>query len=510
MWVATQDLPRGAAHPFYTRLNQILDQHEFDGFVEGLCERFYADEGRPGLPPGRYFRLLLIGYFEGLDAERAIAWRAADSFALRQFLGLVLPEAPPDHSTISRTRRLIDVETHEAVFTWMLERLAEGGLVKGKTVGIDATTLEANAALRSIVRRDTGESYQDFLTKLAQASGIDTPTRADLARIDRKRKKKGSNDDWTHPHDPDAKITKMKDGRTHLAHKAEHAVDLETGAIVGVTVQDADDGDTTTCVETLIEAAEQVETVRPEGNGIEEIVGDKGYHSNQSLVDFEAVGVRSYISEPDRGRRNWTKNPQARAAVYRNRRRIRGPRGLRLLRLRGERLERPFAHLYETGGLRRVYLRGHTNIRKRLLIHAGGFNLGLLMRQLIGVGTPRGLQGRLAAVLVALLTLIRTLSDAITAHRSPVRLFSRLEHIAIAGNPVARRSARENWLSPRAASPGGFAPPDPPARSLARAPAPLRSRGSLGAARSQASPSTVGSFLRVNDAPAMRPRRARR
>jgi transposase len=208
-------------------------------------------------------------------------------------------------------------------------------------------------------------------------------------------------------------------------------------------VQDADDGDTTTCVETLIEAAEQVETVRPEGDGIEEIVGDKGYHSNQSLVDFKAVGLRSYISEPDRGRRNWKKNPTARAAVYRNRRRIRGPRGLRLLRLRGERLERPFAHLYGTGGLRRVYLRGHANIRKRLLIHAGGFNLGLLMRQLIGVGTPRGLQGRLAAVLVPLLTLIRTLSDAITCRRSPVRLFSTLEHPSIASKQVAQLGERE-------------------------------------------------------------------
>jgi transposase len=278
MWVATQDLPRTAGHPFYARLNQILDKHDFDGYVEKLCQRFYADEfGRPGLPPGRYFRLLLIGYFEGLDAERAIAWRAADSFALREFLGLMLPEAPPDHSTISRTRRLIDLETHEAVFTWMLQRLADAGLVKGKTVGIDATTLEANAALRSIVRRDTGESYQDFLTKLAQASGIETPTREDLARIDRKRKKKGSNEDWTHPHDPDAKITKMKDGRTHLAHKAEHAVDLETGAIIAVTVQGADEGDTATSVETLIEAAEQIETVVPERDGIKEVVADKGY-----------------------------------------------------------------------------------------------------------------------------------------------------------------------------------------------------------------------------------------
>ena len=443
MWVATSDLPRSAAHPFYTRLNQILDTHDFDGYVEGRCEQFYADDGRPGLPPGRYFRLLLIGYFEGLDAERAIAWRAADSLALREFLGLALPEAPPDHSTISRTRRLIDLETHQAVFTWLLQRLADAGLVKGKTVGIDATTLEANAALRSIVRRDTGESYQDFLTKLAQASGIATPTRADLARIDRTRKKKGSNDDWTHPHDPDAKITKMKDGRTHLAHKAEHAVDLETGAIVGVTVQDADDGDTETSIETLIEAAEQIEAVRPDGDGLQEVVGDKGYHSNQALVDLEAVGVRSYISEPDRSRRNWKKKPEARAAVYRNRARIRGARGRRLLRLRGERLERPFAHLYETGGMRRVYLRGHANILKRLLIHTGGFNLGLLMRQLIGVGTPRGLQGRLGAVVAALLTQIRSLLPLATSHGRLGRYVSRLTRRSIARLPVLHVRVRQ-------------------------------------------------------------------
>ena len=254
--------------------------------------------------------------------------------------------------------------------------------------------------------------------------------------MDRQRKKKGSNDDWTHPHDPDAKITKMKDGRTHLAHKAEHAVDLETGVIVGVTVQDADDGDTTTSIETLIEAAEQVETVRPDGKGIEEVVGDKGYHSNQSLVDLEAVGVRSYISEPDRGRRNWKKKPETRAAVYRNRRRIRGARGQRLLRRRGERLERSFAHLYDTGGMRRVHLRGHTNIRKRLLIHTGGFNLGLLMRQLIGVGTPRGLQGRSIPILAAILALVRVLRDR-TGHRQLVRHVSPLERRSIFGFAVA-------------------------------------------------------------------------
>ncbi len=255
MWVATTDLPRSAGHPFYERLNRVLATAGFDAFVEAECAPFYADGiGRPGLAPGRYFRLLLLGYFEGLDSERAIAWRAADSLSIRHFLDFALDEAPPDHSTLSRTRRLIDVETHRAVFTWVLQRLAEADLVQGHTLGIDATTLEANAAMRSIVRRDTGEAYEAWLTRLAEASGITTPTRAELARFDRTRKKKGSNDDWTHPHDPDAKITKMKDGRTRLAHTAEHAVDLETGAVVGVTVQDADDGDTTTMAETGVVA----------------------------------------------------------------------------------------------------------------------------------------------------------------------------------------------------------------------------------------------------------------
>jgi transposase len=406
LWIATNELPRTGGHPFYQRLNQALDAHAFDEFVEAQCAPFYADTvGRPSLTPGTYFRLLLIGYFEGIDSERGIAWRTADSLALRGFLGLGLDEVPPEHSTISRTRRLIDVETHRAVFTWILQVLATANLVKGKTIGIDATTLEANAALRSIVRRDSGETYQDFLTRLAQASGIETPTRADLARLDRKRPKKGRNKDWRHPHDPDARITKMKDGRTHLAHKAEHAVDMETGAIVGVTVQGADQGDTTTIAETVTTAAEELEAVAAATDGetavIDEVVADKGYHSNQVLVDLAALDLRTYVAEPDRGRRTWKKKADARDAVYANRRRIRGARGLALLRRRSERLERPNAHLYETGALRRTHLRGHANILKRLLVHISGFNLGLLMRALFGIGTPRSLQGRLAAAVVA-------------------------------------------------------------------------------------------------------------
>ena len=410
LWIATGDLPTSPAHPFYSRLSAVLDADHFDRFVEDQCRRFYAAVmGRPSLPPGQYFRLLLVGYFEGIDSERGMAWRAADSLAVRRFVRLALDEAAPDHTTISRTRRLIDVETHRAVFTWVQQRLVEAGLLKGKTVAIDATTLEANAAMRSIVRRDTEETYQEFLTRLAKASGIETPTREDLARLDRKRKKKTSNKEWTNPHDPDAKVTKMKDGRTHLAHKAEHAVDLETGAIVAVTVQGADEGDTTTIVDTVTSVIEQLEAAQADlddPQSPEEIIADKGYHSNRIMIELDALGVRSYVAEPARGRRDWSKQPEAQAPVYGNRRRIRGPRGRRLMRQRGERIERSFAHVYDTGGMRRTHLRGHTNILKRLLIHAGGFNLGLIMRQLIGLGTPRGLQGRLGVIIAMVLVLV--------------------------------------------------------------------------------------------------------
>ena len=325
-----------------------------------------------------------------------------------------MTERSPDHSTLSRTRRLIDVETHEAVFTWVLERLAEAGLVAGKTVGIDATTLEANAAMRSIERRDTGESHEAFIRRLAEASGVETPTRADLARFDRSRKnKKTSNKEWKSPQDPDAKIAKMKDGRTHLAHKAEHGVDMDTGAIVSVTVQDASDGDTATLPETLIKAAEQVEAVQPAGSGVEEVVADKGYHSDETLVGLREVGVRSHVSEPERGRRRWQDKktgetpPAKRAAqkaLYANRRRVRGRRGRRLQRRRGEMVERTFAHMYETGGMRRVWVRGHDNVRKRVLIQAAACNIGLLLRHQSGVGTPRSLQGRAVSAIFGLIT----------------------------------------------------------------------------------------------------------
>ncbi|GIK17394.1 MAG: DDE transposase [Planctomycetota bacterium] len=390
-WIATADLPKSGGHPFYEQVNRILEAEGFDGHVEALCAPFYADGvGRPSLAPAVYFRLLLVGYFEGLDSERGIAWRTADSLALRSFLGFGLTDATPDHSTISRNRRLIDLETHQAVFTWVLQVLARNRLLKGKTLGIDATTLEANAALRSMVRRDTGEGYQEFLARLAQESGIETPTREDLARLDKHRKNKASNEDWEHPHDPDARIARMKDGRTHLAHKAEHAVDLETGAVVAVTLQPADRGDPSSLEHTIQQVDANVVAVMTDDAAcdklseqvLREVVADKGYHSNDVLTTQREREIRTYISEPDRGRRNWkgasdeetARKSAARDATYGNRRRIRGARGKRLMRRRGERVERSFAHCYDTGGMRRTHLWEHPNILKRLLIHAAGFN----------------------------------------------------------------------------------------------------------------------------------------
>src|SRR5258708_6769708 len=320
IWIAHAELAVAPGHPFYERLNELLEGKQFDQFVEGLCKRFYAARmGRPSLTPGIYFRSLLIGYFEGLDGERGIAWRVADSLALRRFLRIGLDESTPDHSTISRTRRLIDIETHRKVFSWVLELLVDRGLLKGQRIGIDATTLEANAAMRSIVRRDTGESYEEVLRALAKESGMETPSREDLARLDRKRKKRTSNKNWKSPSDQDARVAKMKDGSTHLAHKAEHAVDMDTGAILAVTLQGADQGDTKTILQTLAEAGEQIaeqigrEAERhPEGEsqmnlkGIEELVTDKGYHSTSVVTTVESYEVRSYIPEKkQKGRRNW-------------------------------------------------------------------------------------------------------------------------------------------------------------------------------------------------------------
>jgi transposase len=433
LWIASSDVVETPGNAFYDRLNQILDAHKFDVKVEHLCRKFYrkSQYGRPSMSPGVYFRCLLIGYFEGLDSERGIAWRTADSLSLRKFLGYGLDEATPDHSTISRTRRLYWLATHKAIFGWVVKLLSEEGLISGRTVSIDGTTLEANAAMKSIVRRDNGQSYDDYLKELAKAAGMENPTREQLARLDRKRKKKGSNQEWMSPSDPDARITKMKDGRTHLAHKAEHAVDLTSGALVALTLQPADQGDTTTIQQTLEEA--QVAAREVNEQGVEEVVADKGYHSGAVLTELHGQEVRSYIAEPERGRRKWRGEGKAeeQKRTYENRRRVRGDRNKRLQKLRSELTERSFAHLYETGGMRRVHLRGRENILKRLLVHGAAFNLSLILRKVMGVGKPRRLQGLCLQLLEPLARLFPALWTQLRRDAEPRRHFALQSHSSV-------------------------------------------------------------------------------
>ncbi|HET6520341.1 MAG TPA: transposase, partial [Geminicoccaceae bacterium] len=381
-------------HAFYDRLQAVLVAAGFDGFAETCCAPYYAGRrGRPSLPPGRYFRMHLVGYFEGIDSERGLEWRCADSLSLREFLRLGTTEPVPDHSWLSRTRARLPLEVHEAVFAWVLQRLAEHGLVKGGRIGVDASTMEANAALRTIVRRDTGESYREMLRRLAVESGIATPTADDLIRLDRKRRgKRLSNEDWTSPSDPEARIAKLKDGRTHLAYKPEHAVDLDTGAIVAAEIHPADRGDTATLSGTLKAAEANLAAVAaaPTPQDPAELVADKGYHSRDGLKDLEDGAWKSRIAEKKGpGVHRWRGDEAACRAVYANRARLRSGVAKEAFKLRAELCERSFALVLDRGGLRRAWLRGCENLRKRYLIHVAGYNLGLLMRVLVGAGTPR-------------------------------------------------------------------------------------------------------------------------
>jgi len=412
LWVATTELAKSQGHPFYQKLNELLAEEGFDRSVEELCAPYYADElGRPGIPPGVYFRMLMVGYFEGITAQPGIAWRCSDSLSLRAFLGLAVTEAVPDHSSRTVIRKRLPLEVHDAVFQRALQIAQKRGLVKGRTVSVDATTLEANAAMKSIVRRDNGEDWKAFLRRLAEEAGMEDPSDEELRKFDKNRpNKKVSNDEWVSSTDPDSRITKMKDGRTHLAYKAEHAVDLETDFVLAVGVHPADEADSETLKESLVEAQMNLMAAGSEAE-IEEAVADKGYHKADTLAWCEGFCVRTYVPESERRqRRSWTDKPvEHKEATYANRRRTKGRRGRRLQRLRSEYLERSFAHLCETGGARRTWIRGLVEVGKRYVIHAAARNLGLIMRKLFGIGTPRSLPGSWAAVFCGFCRLLRTL-----------------------------------------------------------------------------------------------------
>ena len=440
-WVAAGDLPRSEGHVFFRKLNGLLKEADFDEFVETLCRPYYHDtQGRPGIPVGIYFRMLLVGYFEGIGSQRGIAWRCRDSLSIREFLGIPLTEDTPDHSSLTRIRNRLPLEVHASVFQFVLRMAEEKGFLKGKTIAVDATTLEANAAMKSIVRRDTGEDWNEYIKRLMQEAGEieegDEPTAEEIARFDRKRKdKKVSNQEWQSETDPDSRITKMKDGRTHLAYKAEHAVDLDTGLILAAPVYHANETDSSTIGPTVSEAQKNLVYADSQAD-IEEAIADKGYYKHETLADLEFTeGLRTYIAEPKQPkRRSWANKPEEqRQAITNNRRRIRGDRGRALQRQRSEKVERSFAHVCGTGGARRTWLWGIDKVRKRHLIAAMAHNFSVIMRGLFGIGTARALQagGDLAdalySALIAILRLLKPSIARITPRLTPCPISARFD-----------------------------------------------------------------------------------
>jgi transposase len=393
LFLATAQVVKGPGHPFYSKLNQVLAAAGFDEFVETLCASAYKQGGRPGIPPGVYFRMLFVGYFEGLDSQRGIAWRCADSLALREFLGLSLTEASPVHASMTLIRQRLSEAMFDKVFVFVLSLLEKEGVLRGRTLGIDATTLEANAAMKSIVRKDSGADWQEYLRQLAKAEGIENPSDDDLRRLDRNRPdKKVSNQEWQSPSDPDSRIAKMKDGRTHLAYKAEHTVDLESQAIVAPLITHADRADAQSAPLSLT-VAEANLVLAGHSDKVTQLVMDKGYHDNGLLADCVARGVRTYVPERRQKTRRWTDKPAEQEAAFRaNRRRVRTAKGRRLNRWRSERCERTFAHVCETGGGRRSWLRGLENVSKCHTLKCAAYNLGLLLRTVWGFCKPRNAQ----------------------------------------------------------------------------------------------------------------------
>jgi transposase len=439
-WIATTDLPKSPGHPFYKKLNRLLAEADFDEWLEALCAPYYAaDSGRDSIPPGVYFRMILVGYFEGISSQRGIAWRCSDSRSLAEFLGVPVEEDTPDHSSLSRIHDRLPLSVHEAMFVFVLQLAAQQKLLSGKTVAVDSTMLVADAAMKSIVRRATGEDWKTYLRGLAAEAGIENPTDEELRRFDKTRQdKKVSNDEWESPNDPDSRIARLKDGTTHAAYKAEHVIDLKTDLVLSAVVYPADQGDAATLAESVVQAQKNVINAESSAN-IAEVVADKGYHAAETLATVnEALGVRTYIPEPQRKKPwAWSERPAAeRRAITANHRRVRGARNKTLQRRRSELVERSFAHVCQTGGARRCWLHGLLKVSKRYLLQVAARNLGLIMRKLFGIGTPRGLQqeGDAASlVYLLMLTLCRAL-------RTLLRLAAAQTNAALSNEPPSRVS----------------------------------------------------------------------
>jgi len=430
LFVMADGLPKSPGHPFYRKLNELLAEAGFDRWIERRCQRYYEQEekrGQPSIPPGVYFRMLLVGYFEGIDSQRGIAWRCADSLSLRQFLGVPLEEKTPDHSTLTNTRNRLPQEVFEEVFQFVLRIAVGKQLLSGKTVGVDSTTLEANAAMKSIVRRDTGEDWKAYVTRLMREDGTlepdAEPSDEAIRRYDKKRKnKRVGNDDWVSPNDPESRITKMKDGRTHTAYKAEHVVDLQSDLVLAAEVRPADHADTDTLADSVLQAQINLDEAQS-GTHIQEVAADKGYHAAHTLELCEWLGLRTYIPERKKKHRSrWSdKPPEYQCAVYANRRRVRRAKSKRLQRLRSELCERTFAHVCNRGGMRRSWVKGLAKLAKRYLIAVAAHNLGRILFKLFGIGKPKALQGEGGLAALVYLVLIGGPSiGAARARRQPI------------------------------------------------------------------------------------------
>jgi transposase len=415
LFVMADGLPKSPGHPFYRKLNELLAEAEFDRWIERRCRQYYNNQekrGQPSVPPGVYFRMLLVGYFEGIDSQRGIAWRCADSLSLRQFLGVSLDEKTPDHSTLTNTRNRLPEEVFSEVFQFVLRIAAGKKLIDGKTVGVDSTTLEANAAMKSIVRRDTSEDWKQYVTRLMREDGTiaadEEPADEEIRRYDKKRKnKRVSNDDWQSPTDPESRITKLKDGRTHLAYKAEHVVDLQSDLVLAAEIRPADHADTDTLADSVVQAQINLNESGSESQ-IEEVAADKGYHAAHTLELCEWLGLRTYIPElPRKHRLRWIdKPPEFQHAVLANRRRIKRDKSKRWQRLRSELCERTFAHVCNRGGMRRTWVQGVAKLAKRYLIAVAAHNLGRILYKLFGVGKPKALQGDASLAAIVYLVIV--------------------------------------------------------------------------------------------------------
>lgn len=394
LWISHSDLATNSGHPFYTRLNRLLDDDGFDTWLESQCAPYFAEGGRPSIPPGVYFRMLFVGYLEGFPAERAIAWHCRDRMSLREFLGYQLHERTPDHSSFTIWRQRLPLEMYGTVFQRILCLVHRHGLIDAYAAGVDSTTLEANASLRRLTRKDNGASYREYVKELMREAGEDPDDPEAFIRFDKKRKGKSlSNRDWQSETDPDSRIAKMKDGTTHLAYKSEHAVDLATGAMLGVGIYPADQGDTSCITETLAVVEENLATLGDTPPELLCVATDKGYNQAELIKEINVEnGITTYIPERhSEQRRHWHGDTEARREFHANRKRTRSNEGKRLGRLRAELAERSFALFKRSGNLARMTLRGLENVAKRYLIQAAAYNLGLVMRAIFGQGTPKGM-----------------------------------------------------------------------------------------------------------------------